>query len=111
MQGKIRDLTGMKAKLANWGLETKLENLHEKGEITHGFFDKLIFKKFREGLGGRVRMMITGSAPISKEVIDFFKVTMSCNMFEGYGQTELCAASSLTLPTERTAGHVGGPMP
>ena len=55
--------------------------------------------------------MVTGSAPISIDVINFLKVCFCCPILEGYGQTESCAASCISLPGDATAGHVGGPLP
>lgn len=39
----------------------------------------------RAALGGRVRFMMTGSAPISKEVLNFLKIAFCCPISEGYG--------------------------
>lgn len=51
--------------LINKGLKSKTNKLHKNGETTHWFYDKLVFKKTKAILGGKVRIMITGSAPIS----------------------------------------------
>lgn len=61
-------------------------------------------------LGGRVRRMLTGSAPINPDTLDFLKVCFCCPIHEGYGQTESCAASCLTSGLDSKAGHVGGPL-
>lgn len=63
-------------KVANW----------EKGISTSDYDDK-VFSRVRNTLGGRVRLMITGSAPISTEVLKFFMVSLSCDVREGFGQT------------------------
>ena len=55
-------------------------------------------------------MMVTGSAPIEKQVIDFMKICFSCPMLEGYGLTESAAASCFMSPDDHVTGHVGGPM-
>lgn len=49
----------------NKALNTKLEQLKETAEVTHSVYDKLIFSKIKEIIGGRVRFFITGGAPIS----------------------------------------------
>lgn len=49
----------------NSGLESKLENLEKSNKLNHWFYDTLMFKKTKKALGGRTRLMITGSAPIS----------------------------------------------
>jgi long-chain acyl-CoA synthetase len=41
-------------------------------------YDKLVFDKIRDLLGGRVKYIITGGAPIAQEVMDFIKVVFSC---------------------------------
>jgi len=53
--------------------------------------------------------MITGSAPISKEVLSFLKVAFCCQIHEGYGQTECGGPGSLTWTKDPMVGHVGSP--
>lgn len=55
--------------------------------------------------------MVTGAAPISDEVMDFLRVAFGCQVFEGYGQTEACAAIAVTLSYDYTTQHVGPPLP
>jgi long-chain acyl-CoA synthetase len=55
--------------------------------------------------------MITGSAPISKEVLDFLKIAFCCQIHEGYGQTECGAPAAITWTKDPTSGHVGPPFP
>uniref|UniRef100_A0A8C5A1P8 Long-chain-fatty-acid--CoA ligase n=1 Tax=Gadus morhua TaxID=8049 RepID=A0A8C5A1P8_GADMO len=74
-------------------------------------WDKFIFKKIQSGLGGRVRLMITGAAPVSPAVLTFLRTAISCQFYEGYGQTECTAGCSMTLPGDFSAGHVGPPLP
>jgi long-chain acyl-CoA synthetase len=85
MQAKINELTGVKRTLTDWGIQRKLYNLENYARYNHTFYDTLIFSKFREFLGGRVRHMITGSAPISKEILNFLKIAFCCPINEGYG--------------------------
>jgi long-chain acyl-CoA synthetase len=85
--------------------------LQAHGKTTHTFYDALVFNKFKEFLGGRVRQMVTGSAPISKEVLDFLKIAFCCQINEGYGQTECGAPATLTWSRDPTSGHVGAPFP
>ncbi|XP_077434385.1 long-chain-fatty-acid--CoA ligase 1-like [Vanacampus margaritifer] len=74
-------------------------------------WDKLIFKKVQASLGGRVRLMITGAAPISSTVLTFLRAALGCQFYEGYGQTECTAGCTMTMPGDWTAGHVGAPLP
>ena len=58
-----------------------------------------------------MRLMITGSAPISKDVLSFLKIAFCCSIHEGYGQTENTAPASITCAGDPTVGHVGPPYP
>ena len=107
---KISKLTGFKANMANKAVKTKLENLRKNGEVTHWLYDKLVFKKMKAVLGGRVRFMVTGSAPLNKDVADFLKIAMCCSMVEGYGQTEGTGAEFGMKINDTISGHVGGVM-
>jgi len=85
MQQKIHEVTGGKRKLIDRAVNTKLANLAAKAETTHKLYDCLVFNKFKAVLGGRVRLMVTGSAPISKDVLSFLKIAFCCPILEGYG--------------------------
>jgi len=54
--------------------------------------------------------MLSGSAPISGEVLDYLKICFCCAISEGYGMTETAAGSVLTFTNEYKSGHVGGPV-
>lgn len=111
MQQGISELTGFKKTLVEHAIKTKLENLRENAKTTHAFYDAIVFEKFKAVLGGRMRLMITGSAPISKEVLSFLKIAFCCPIHEGYGQTENTAPATITWGSDPTVGHVGPPYP
>ena len=48
----------------------------------HSVWDKIIFAKIRETLGGRIRILYTGAAPMTKEVAEFLKIVFSCPLIE-----------------------------
>ncbi|XP_057884988.1 long-chain-fatty-acid--CoA ligase 5 isoform X3 [Melospiza georgiana] len=73
-------------------------------------WDKAVFKKIQETMGGRVRIMVTGAAPISPSVLTFLRAALGCQIFEGYGQTECSAGSTFSMPGDWTTGHVGAPL-
>jgi len=56
--------------LLDKALSTKLYNLKNYAYYTHQIFDKLMFNKTKSVFGGRARLMITGSAPISSDVLN-----------------------------------------
>ena len=83
---KFSKVTGIKAFIKDTAVKTKLANLHSNCDYTHALWDKLIFDKVKNDLfGGCVRVLITASAPLSKDVCDFFKIAVGCPMLEGYG--------------------------
>tara|TARA_R110002050_G_scaffold134097_2_gene256707 strand:- start:302 stop:736 length:435 start_codon:yes stop_codon:yes gene_type:complete len=82
------DESPVKRALFDMGFKAKLENFAATGAVVHPFWDWLLFSKIREKLGGRVRLMMTGSAPISSRVLDFLRMCFSSHVVEGYGQTE-----------------------
>jgi len=92
------------------GLAAKIQNLHDSGTTTHALYDRLVFNKVKAILGGRVRIMVTGSAPIAQDVLDFLKVCFCCPITEGYGMTESGGGSCITYPDDTHSGHVGGPL-
>nr|XP_061793516.1 long-chain-fatty-acid--CoA ligase 1-like isoform X2 [Nerophis lumbriciformis] len=74
-------------------------------------WDRFIFRKVQASLGGHVRLMITGAAPISPTVLTFLRAALGCQFYEGYGQTECTAGCTMTMPGDWSAGHVGAPLP
>ena len=111
MMAKVQALTGVKRKITDWAISSKMNKLQKSGDPKDYIYDKLVFNKFKEAIGGNVRMMITGSAPISKDVINFLKIAFCCTFYEGYGQTETAGASCVTFTEDGEAGHVGGVLP
>jgi long-chain acyl-CoA synthetase len=84
----------------------------ERGVIRRdSMWDWIVFNKVQNTLGGRVRVIVTGSAPISAKVMDFLRCAFGCLVLEGYGQTECAAAASGTVPGDIRGGHVGVPLP
>lgn len=61
-------------------------------------------------MGGRVRIMVTGAAPISPTVLTFLRAALGCQIFEAYGQTESSAGCTISMPGDWIAGHVGAPL-
>ncbi|XP_054656807.1 long-chain-fatty-acid--CoA ligase 5 [Dunckerocampus dactyliophorus] len=97
--------------LLNFAVERKLAEVREGIVRNNSIWDKLIFHKVQESLGGRVRVMVTGAAPISPSVLDFLRASLGCQIFEAYGQTECTAGCTFTMPGDSTSGHVGVPLP
>jgi long-chain acyl-CoA synthetase len=72
--------------------------------------DRLVFEKVRRLFGGRLRFFASGSAPLSKDIAEFFDA-LGVVILEGYGLTESSAATHANLPWARKIGTVGPPFP
>jgi len=89
----------------------------KQGEVERGLIrnnsilDYIVFSKIQKQLGGRLRICITGSAPLSGKVLNFCRCAFGCPVLEGYGQTECTAAVTAQIPGEPGVGHVGCPLP
>jgi long-chain acyl-CoA synthetase len=72
--------------------------------------DRLVLSRIRAAFGERLSSVLTGAAPIGREVLDFLD---ACGVLvlEGYGMTETCAAATLNTPAEHRLGTVGRPLP
>jgi long-chain acyl-CoA synthetase len=74
-------------------------------------FEKLVYSKVREGLGlSAARICVSGAAPISPEVLEFF-AGFGLPIYEVYGQSEDCGPTSFNVPGRTKFGTVGPPFP
>ena len=103
------DAPGFKGTLTRKAFGDKQWNLEHKGTVTHAFWDRIVFKKVRALLGGRVNFIASGSAPIAPEVLSFLKVAFSCAVTEGYGQTENCGTAVRCLTEDLIPNGTVGP--
>jgi len=87
--------------------------LKQTGELKSSLWDGLLFNKIKTALGlNQVRLMVSGSAPLSPEVMSFFRVLIGSPVVEGYGQTEGTGGATVGDLTDMdSVGHVGGPIP
>ncbi|MBI3072550.1 MAG: long-chain fatty acid--CoA ligase [Deltaproteobacteria bacterium] len=78
--------------------------------VQHRVADKLVLRKVREAFGGRVRAFISGAAPISVDILEFFH---ACGMLvlEAYGLTEVSAVCTGNKIDDYRFGSVGKPIP
>jgi len=94
----------------NFALSSKTGELYKGFVRRDSIWDKLIFWSVRNRLGGNVRLMIVGSAPLAGNVLTFMRATLGCIIVEGYGQTECVAPCTLTAPGDPQPDHVGPPV-
>jgi long-chain acyl-CoA synthetase len=80
------------------------------GSLQASVADHLVFAKIREGLGGRIRYMVSGSAPLPISIAEFFQ-GIGVPIVEGYGLTETSPILTVNPPDAPRAGTVGRAIP
>ncbi|XP_076930349.1 long chain acyl-CoA synthetase 4-like [Bidens hawaiensis] len=111
---KISSSGFLKQTLFNIAYSYKLRNMSRgfKHEEAAPMFDKIIFSKVKEGLGGKMRLILSGAAPLSASVETFLRVVTCAHVLQGYGLTESCAGSFVAQPNVLSmSGTVGPPLP
>ncbi|KAF3445658.1 hypothetical protein FNV43_RR10834 [Rhamnella rubrinervis] len=81
-----------------WGLERLL-------------WDLLVFGKVRAILGGRIRFILSGGAPLSADTQRFINICLGAPIGQGYGLTETCAGGTFSEFDDTSVGRVGAPLP
>ncbi|KFM25131.1 Long chain acyl-CoA synthetase 7, peroxisomal [Auxenochlorella protothecoides] len=76
-----------------------------------GFWNRLVFNKIKQAVGGEVRMMVSGASALSPEVFEFMRIVFDCVVIEGYGMTETTSGATISIPGDPVIGHVGIPTP
>lgn len=113
---KLSLATGVKAKLVAWarGVGSEVSALRNAGKepgltlgIQHAIANKLIFSKLKAALGlDRSRILVSGAAPIAREVLEFF-ASLDLVINEVYGQSEDTGPTTFNLPGRTRFGTVG----
>jgi long-chain acyl-CoA synthetase len=110
---------GIKAKLFDRAFRTgrKWSAAQQEGRkpglaltVAHAGADKVVLSKLRERFGGRVRLFVSGSAALSRDVAEWFHAA-GLLIVEGYGMTESSAATAVNLPGRFKFGTVGPALP
>jgi long-chain acyl-CoA synthetase len=78
--------------------------------LQHRIADRLVYSKVKARLGGRLRVAISGGAPLAKEIAEYFHA-LDILILEGYGLTECTTACAVNLPNRFRFGTVGTAMP
>ncbi|KAJ1661788.1 medium-chain fatty acid-CoA ligase faa2 [Coemansia sp. RSA 1646] len=103
--------SGMVGAMARYAYNAKLQIFKSGGGTKHAFWDKILFSKVAQIFGGRVQTIYCGGTALIPEVQDFFRIALSCDLLQGYGQTETFGCGVLQLATDTTTGNIGVPMP
>ncbi|MGA7270028.1 MAG: long-chain fatty acid--CoA ligase [Acidimicrobiia bacterium] len=78
--------------------------------LMHAIFDRLVYVRLREALGGRVTHAVSGGAALGDRLGHFFR-GIGLEVLEGYGLTETSAATTVNPPHQVRIGTVGRPLP
>ncbi|WP_326656435.1 AMP-dependent synthetase/ligase [Streptomyces sp. NBC_00385] len=78
--------------------------------MQHQFFDKVVYRKVREAMGGRIRHAMSGGSGMDRQLGLFF-AGAGVTVYEGYGLTETTAAATANPPERTRYGTVGQPIP
>ena len=78
--------------------------------IQHAIASRIIYRKVRERMGGRLRMVASGGAALSVDVAEWFEA-LDIQICEAWGLTETCAPATLNTPAAQKLGTVGKPLP
>ena len=116
---KFAEATGAKRRLIDWALSVgrDVSELRQAGRpiprglaLRHRAADRLVYSKVKDRLGGRLRIGVSGGAPLAREIIEFFH-TLDVLILEGYGLTECTTAATVNRPTHYRFGTVGPALP
>jgi long-chain acyl-CoA synthetase len=116
--GEIERAGGLRRRIGLWalGVGARTSRARREGERVSGSLalqqrlaDRLVFAKVRERLGGRLRVGISGAAPLSPDVLEFFHA-LGMPVIEGYGLTETASSASVNEPGDFRIGTVGRPV-
>ncbi|MCX4246064.1 AMP-dependent synthetase/ligase [Paraliomyxa miuraensis] len=115
IQAQVDQAPPMRQKVFRWaeGVGLAVVDRWQRGEpvrlslrLQYRLADRLVFSKIREVFGGRVRMFVTGAAPIPSQVLRFFWA-LGFPVFEAYGQTEATVITHVNRPGSTRLGSVG----
>ncbi|MGP5072627.1 AMP-dependent synthetase/ligase [Arthrobacter rhombi] len=115
---KAEDASNVKAKIFHAAAKTAVQYSRAHGEgsvplalkLRHGLFDKLVFSKIREAMGGRIQYAVSGGGPLGERLGHFFNGA-GLMILEGYGLTETTAPITVNTPSKLKIGTVGKPLP
>ena len=116
--GEIERAGGMRTRIGRWalGVGARTSRAGREGASVSAVLarqqriaDKVVFSKVRERLGGRLRVGVSGAAPLSTDVMEFFHA-LGVPVIEGYGLTETASSATVNEPGDFRIGTVGRPV-
>ncbi|XP_053328966.1 long-chain-fatty-acid--CoA ligase 4 isoform X2 [Spea bombifrons] len=108
VMSKVQEMNVFQRTLFKLGYDYKLEQIKKGYDAP--LCNMLLFKKVKALLGGNVRMMLCGGAPLSPQTQRFMNICFCCPVGQGYGLTETCGAGTITEVCDYSTGRVGAPL-
>lgn len=108
--GKGKIFAGATATAIAWSEAQDAGSVPLGLRLRHAVFDRLVYARLREAMGGRVQYAVSGGAPLGTRLGHFFR-GIGVTILEGYGLTETTAPATVNLPTALRIGTVGVPLP
>lgn len=96
--------------IAGFAFKYALKEDIDKNSILYKILDKIVYSKLREIFGSRITKLISGGAPLSKEIALFF-VNIGVPIYQGYGLTEFSPVISTNYPNSNKVGSCGKIIP
>ncbi len=116
---QFEQVHGPRRRLLQWALEVgrRASGVRQQGRALpatlawqHRLADRLVYRKIKDRLGGRLRLGVSGGAPLAKEIAEFFHA-LDVLIVEGWGLTECTTAASVNRPGRFRFGTVGPALP
>jgi long-chain acyl-CoA synthetase len=110
---------GLKKAVFHWaiGVGAKMREAERSGRKPgfllsrqYAFADKRVLSKIRNLFGGKLRLAVSGAAPINPEILRFFDAA-GVLVLEGWGMTETSTAATISSPDDFKVGTIGKPFP
>jgi len=108
--GKARIFDLAAATAVRYSREQQEGRVSPRTRVAHAAFDRLVYGRLREALGGRARYAISGGAALGERLGHFFN-GIGVTILEGYGLTETSAGATINRPNAQRIGSVGKPVP
>ncbi|KAJ2783148.1 medium-chain fatty acid-CoA ligase faa2 [Coemansia interrupta] len=109
--GATVDNRGVVGMLSRFAYKSKLKRISSGRGFKHTLWDRLIFGKIARLFGGNAGLVISGAISLDPGLQNFFRAALSCNVIQGYGQTESIASGVLQNPNDVSTGNTGIPSP
>ncbi len=116
---QVENGPALKRAIFNWsvGVAREVLALTDAGGTPGGFLalkhkiaNALVFSKIQQKFGGKLRYFISGSAPLSVDILQFLRA-IGLSILEGYGLTETLSGCCINLPSRQIPGTVGKAFP